>query len=152
MKREWKLIVLGGVSPLIGVLIYLFQMQINPHGLVRYTVAQAIISVGFLSYFFLCAYFLLREPQEKNGFYFFVIPVILCFVNIFISAIQRNAALAAVAAGVMAPFHYVMPYLYLNFPPLDEHLFMSALPVILCWISFKMGERASVRWKAKKVV
>lgn len=145
VRKEWKLMLLGGMSPLIGVLFFLLQLQITPHGFVKYNVTQAIISIVYLSYFFLCAYFFSDRQQKYRTFCFFAVPIILFFVNIFINEIQAYAALAIIAEGVIAPFHYVLPYLYLNFPPLDEHLLMNALPMIACWISFKMGERVRTK-------
>lgn len=148
MRKELQLLLLGGISPFIGVLIFLVQIQINPNGFIIYRVVQSIISAIFLSYFFLCGYFFssIRHPKSL---YFFVIPILFCFVDIVSPRIQEYVVLAVIVEGILAPFHYVLPDLFF---PADKYQLIPRLsPLILCWIVFNMGKRVSVYLKGRRV-
>ncbi len=70
-------------------------------------------------------------------------------MNLFFrKKIQRNIALAVVLSGVVAPFHYILPHLY--FSGDKYYLIPNAVPVIICWISFKMGENVGIYFKRKE--
>jgi small-conductance mechanosensitive channel len=139
MKKGVKLIILGGLSPFIGVLIFLIQLQINPHGIVKYIIVQAAFTALFLLYFFFCAYLCADKNQRKNIAYFFIVPVAFLLLNVLFEQIQENVALAAIVSGVNAPFHYVLPYLYFSQDKIT--LIPNALPVVVCMIAFQMGEK-----------
>ena len=75
-----KLILLGSLSPLIGLLIFFLQLQVPFHG-IKYLVILAIMSAVFLAYFFFCAFFFSSKQHKKNSLYFFVTPFILFLVR-----------------------------------------------------------------------
>ena len=79
-KMKLKLILLGSLSPLIGLLIFFLQLQVPFHG-IKYLVILAIMSAVFLAYFFFCAFFFSSKQHKKNSLYFFVTPFILFLVN-----------------------------------------------------------------------
>lgn len=137
MKKRVSLILFGGLSPLLGVLIYWIQLQINPHGLTRYIIIQSIITLAFLLYFFLCGYFILGVQQRKDDLLFFLFPMVLVFINIFFEKLQGNIIIGMIVLGVSAPFHYVLPYLY--FPVDKFSCIPKVAPIIICLIFFKMG-------------
>ena len=74
-KMKLKLILLGSLSPLIGLLIFFLQLQVPFHG-IKYLVILAIMSAVFLAYFFFCAFFFSSKQHKKNSLYFFVTPFI----------------------------------------------------------------------------
>lgn len=139
--RTWKLVLLGGLSPLIGLLIFLLQLQVRPSGYFRYMAVQTVIAVVFLGYFFLCAYLFSGKRRAKtDALVFFLVPMLLLAVNVaFHGQIQSNIALAVALSGMMAPFHYVIHYAFFS---ADQHaLIPNALPVLACWIAFQLGGR-----------
>ena len=145
-----KLIFLGSISPLIGVLIYIIQLQINPYGLIKYFAIQTNLTVLFLFYIFLCAYICSSQQKKKNIFYFFITPIVLCGINIFVERIQENVILAVLIAGVSAPFHYILPYLYFQ---VDKYFIIPhAFPVVICWITYTAGEKVQSVIKSEKIL
>lgn len=150
-EREIKMIFLGGISPLIGALIFLFQMHINPHGFYRYMAIQSIISIIFLMYFVLCAsFFSSKQYKKTNIVYFFAIPFLLIVVTtVFRKMLHRSPIVAIILSGMGAPFHYVLPDLY--FPADKFFLVPTLFPVVVCLISFKIGEKVGVYFKKRKL-
>ena len=144
-KMKLKLILLGSLSPLIGLLIFFLQLQVPFHG-IKYLVILAIMSAVFLAYFFFCAFFFSSKQHKKNSLYFFVTPFISFLVN-FIGWIQKYVVLALIVSGVSAPFHYVLPDLI--FPGDKYHLIMRIFPLAICWIAFKIGERVGIYFKER---
>ncbi|MCI9156373.1 MAG: hypothetical protein HFF44_05440 [Lawsonibacter sp.] len=145
-KEKVTLMLFGGISPLIGALIFLLQTQINPHGLYQYIAVQSTITIIFLAYFFLCAcLFASKHYKKTNINYFFAIPILFLIVNLTVPEIQGNIALAVVLSGLSAPFHFILPFLY--FPADKFFLIPNSFPLIVCWIIFKMGEKAGIRFQ-----
>ena len=138
-----RLILLGGLSPLIGLLVFWIQLQVRPSGYFLYVAVQTVISVIFLGYFFICGDRFSRKQHKKiDALYFFLVPILLVIVNVvFQWQIQSNMALAVALSGVMAPFHYVIHYAFFS---ADTYaLIPNALPVLVCWIVFQLGGKVS---------
>lgn len=147
-KERVKLVLLGGVSPLLGALIYLLQLQINPHGVYKYIATQSVMTAIFLAYFFLCAYLYSSKHYKKtNVLYFFIIPILFFVVTVVFRSIQKNVVLAVITSGLAAPFHFILPYLF----SLSDKYFLipNGFPVVVCWIVFKIGEKAGISDKRK---
>lgn len=139
--RVLKLILGGSISPLIGVLVFLIQLQINPHGLGMYIFAQSAIVLVFLSYFFYCGYaFSRRQYNRMNLFWFFLVPFLLFLFNFVLHRrINLNTIAAILLLGIEAPFSYMLPYLYFSN---DKYFLIPSLfPIVVCLFSFKIGEK-----------
>lgn len=68
-KMKLKLILLGSLSPLIGLLIFFLQLQVPFHG-IKYLVILAIMSAVFLAYFFFCAFFFPVNNTKRTAYTF----------------------------------------------------------------------------------
>ncbi|MEI3121274.1 MAG: hypothetical protein V8S86_09895 [Eubacteriales bacterium] len=138
-----KLILLGSLSPLIGLLIFFLQLQVPFHG-IKYLVILAIMSAVFLAYFFFCAFFFSSKQHKKNSLYFFVTPLYCSCHILWID--PKYVVLALIVSGVSAPFHYVLPDLIF---PGDKFTNNAIFPLAICWIAFKIGERVGIYFKER---
>lgn len=142
-NRVLKLLFLGSLSLLVGVLIFLLQLQIDLYALPLYIFIQSVLVVVFLLYFFFCGrFFSIKEYRRTNIFYFFVVPVSLFVFNlVFRKIIVIDTIVSIILLGIAAPFHYVLPYLYFA---ADKYFVVPSLfPVLICCVSFKIGENKS---------
>lgn len=146
IRKISALLLSGGVTPLLGVGIYLLQLQVNPRGIYVYLLVQCLISFVFLAYFFGMGYLCSKtRPIRAIKLWFFLIPFGITFIS-FVHKLwlSSNIPAAVVLSGIEVPFHYLLTYLYYFAGP--YYPAASFFPILICFFSFHLGETL---WKER---
>lgn len=138
-SRAFKLLFLGTCTPILGVLFCLVQIQFNPRSPAAYLLVQGGMAVLFLALFAGAGWrFAQREGARWNKWLFFAVPV-LCLV-VERGALGRPFLAGVLLLGLNAPFFALWGPVYGLAPSCPE--LATALPTLLCFLAFWLGERA----------
>ena len=143
--KKVALFLLGSLSPLLGIGVFLLQLQCNPHGWVRYGVAQTLLLLVFLAYFFAVGWLFAKQGCGKwQAWCFFAVPLLLLIVN---HSVLRNIPLLVVTEalllGVEAPFHHLLSGLHFAFDAWQ--IIPACFPTAVCFVAFCMGQWCASR-------
>ena len=144
MKKEctWKnltiLFLLGGLSPFIGVLIFMIQFQANRNS-PYYWGLQILLSFAFLLYFCGIGYYFGNKGNRwGNKVAFFFIPILFASFTIM-RRVAVSIPVGVLLQGLYAPFHYILPIFHkANIHKLDVAIYI--LPTLICLFAFCFGE------------